>query len=466
MKNKIIKKYLAVSLIALTIISTIELSLLLISYLKFKKFYRPNILFITIDALRADHLSCYGYERNTSPNINRLAKEGTVFLNCISTGPGTVYSFPGFLTGRYLTIGKDYVFLDNILDKKFTTLSEYLKKAGYYTAAFVFNAHLMIGKGFEQGFDYYHNHWNRGDAEEITTTVLNFLNSYRGNKPFFVWVHYLDIHTPYAFRQESFKTFENDKLYGKNDRLLSLCPDTYTNPFTSRGYIPRIAFHNDKYNLNYYIALYDGNILYTDLHVGKLLENIKDDTMVILTADHGEFLGEHNYYFVHEESIYNEALHIPLIIKDNRFFKSGERISTIVSSVDTVPTILSRVNPIWYFFNKNKFNGVDLRKIANRDLKRKYIYSYFPGAYSIRDINKNIKYILNEDGKEELYFLPDEYTNHIKDTSLDASSIKTELREALKAWLRHYPIRADINSKKMLLDKDAKELLRSLGYLQ
>lgn len=465
MKNKIIKKYITVSLILLTIISTIGISLFLISYLKFKKIYRPNILLITVDALRADHLSCYGYQRNTSPNIDRLAKEGTVFLNCFSTGPGTVYSFAGFLTGRYLSIRGGYVFLDNILDKKFTTLSEYLKKAGYYTAAFVVNGHLMIGKGFEQGFDYYRNHWNRG-AEEITTRVLDFLNNYRSNKPFFVWVHYFDTHVPYAFRQESFKSFENDKLYKENNKVLNLSLSPYTNPYTSRGYIPRAAFHKNKYNLNYYIALYDGEMLYTDLYLGKLLENIKDNTMIILTADHGESLGEHNYYFTHEENIYDEVLHIPLIIKDNRFFKGGERISTIVSSVDVVPTILSRVNPIRYFFNKNKFNGIDLRKIANRDSKRKYVYSYFPWAHSIRDINKNIKYILNKNGKEELYFLPDEYSNHIKDTSLDVPSIKTELKKALKIWLKQYPIRADINSKKMVLDKHAKGLLRSIGYLQ
>jgi arylsulfatase A-like enzyme len=466
MKRKIIKRYVAVNQISVIVISMIGLGLLLTYHLKAKKIYRPNILLITVDALRADHLSCYGYERNTSPNIDRLAKEGTVFLNCFSTGPGTVYSFAGLLTGRYLAIGKGYVFLDNILDMKFCTLSEYLKQNGYYTAAFVLNGNLMIGKGFEQGFDYYRDHWDRNNAEEMTEAVLNFLNNYRNKEPFFVWVHYIGVHAPYAFREESFKTFEKDKLYREKDRLLSLCPDIETSPYTSAGHIPRAAFHENRFNLNYYVACYDGNILYADLYLGKLLENTKGNTMIILTADHGESLGEHDYYFSHEENIYDEPLHIPLIIKDNRFFKGGQRISTIASSVDIVPTILSRINPIWYFFNKNKFNGVDLREIPKGDLKRKYIYSYFPWAYSIRDINKNIKYILKKDGEEELYFLPDEYNNHIKGNSLRENSIKTELREALESWFRYYPVRADINAKKKLLDKDTKELLRSLGYLQ
>ena len=466
MKNEIIKKYLTVRLVVLIIISIVGLSLLLISYLKFKKDCRPTIVLITVDALRADHLSCYGYTRDTSANIDRLAQEGTVFLNCISTGSGTVYSFAGLLTGRHLSIGEDYISLDNILDKKFITLAGYLKKNGYCTAAFVVNGQLVVGKGFERGFDYYQDHWDRGDAEGITKTVLNFLSGYTGNKPLFVWVHYLDAHIPYAFRPESFKIFEKDKLYGNNDRLLSVHPGIYTNPFTSQGYIPRVTFHKNRYNLNYYVACYDGGIQYADLHLGKLLKHLKDNTMIILTADHGESLGEHNRYFCHGENLYNEVLHTPLIIKDNRFFKNRGRISPAVSSVDIVPTILSRVNPVWYFFNKNKFNGVDLRKVATGDSKRKYVYSYFPWACSVREINKNIEYILNKNGKEELYFLPDEYTNHIQDASLDALSIKAELREALKIWRKHYPIRADMHSKKIILNKDTKESLRSLGYLQ
>lgn len=464
--NKVIKKYGAIGLTALTIILTITAVFVLIPYLKSKIIYRPNILFITVDALRAGHLSCYGYKRNTSPNIDRLASEGMAFLNCISTGPATVYSFPGLLTGKYLSIGEGHVFLDNILDKKFTTLPEYLKREGYYTAAFVFNAHLRVGKGFEQGFNYYRNNWNKGDAEEITSAVLKFLNNYRGSKPFFVWVHYFDLHTPYAFREESFKTFKYDKLYGENDRILGLSPDIYSNYFTSKGYIPRTAFHAGRYNLNYYIACYDGGIQYTDFYLGELFKNIKNDTMVILTADHGESLGEYNQYFSHGEGIYDELLHVPLVIKDNRFFKGGKRVSITVSSVDVVPTVLCRINPVWYFLNKNKFNGADLIKIAKGDLKIKYIYSYFPWAYSIRDINKNIKYVIYTNGREELYFLSGECLKNKKDDFLKPSSAKAEIRKALKIWLRRYPIRADINSKKILLDKGSKEWLKSLGYLQ
>lgn len=443
------------------------LAIILFGYFfRLQRALRPNVLLITVDALRADHLGCYGYQRNTSPNIDKLAKEGTFFLNCFATGPGTVYSFPGILTGRYLGVNNGYVLLDNILDKKFNTLAEYLKDAGYYTAAFLHNPHLKINKGFEQGFDYFRNEGK--NAQEMTASVSGFLNQYQGNKPFFIWIHYLDTHTPYTPSEEYFKIFENDRLYKESDKILELYSGDSHNPFTSQGYIPIITFRENKYSLNYYIACYDAEIRYTDFYIGKLLRNIKDNTLIILTADHGEAFGEHNRYFVHEEAIYDELLHIPLIIKDNRYFKGSKRLSTIVSSIDIVPTILSRINPIFYFFNKNKFNGIDLKTmVAGKRIKRRYTYAYFPWGWSIRDVKRNIKYILNKNGKEELYFLPDESANRINDDSPKTNYIKKDMRKDLKDWLKKgYPIQADINSKKIYLDKQAKELLRSLGYLQ
>lgn len=427
----------------------------------------PNIIFITVDALRADHLGCYGYQRNTSPNIDKLAREGTVFNKCFATSSATVYSFPGILTGRYLAVKKsDYALYSNNLDNKFDTLAEYLKKADYHTAAFVKNAHLRIKQGFEQGFDSYES--VGGDAQSITVRVLDFLKKYQDNKPFFIWVHYLDLHTPYASLPEYFKQFENDKLYNENDKILKLNSRGNSYPYESLGKIPKAAFQENKYNLNYYIACYDAGILYTDFYIGKLLKNIKDNTMVILTADHGESLGEHNRYFSHGENIFDELLHVPLIIKDNRYFKAGKKISTVASSVDIVPTILSRINPIWYFFNKNKFNGIDLLGMLDgKNTRRRYIYSYLPWAWSIRDVRKNSKYILYKSGKEGLYFLPDEITNHVKYNSARIVKIREELKKNLKKWIAQgYPIASDVNSKKASLDLETRELLRNLGYLQ
>lgn len=433
--------------IAMVIISAIINLLVLF---KKQSSSRPNVILITVDALRADHLGCYGYPRDTSPNIDRLAKEGVTFLNCFSASCGTAYSLPALLTGRYLEVGKDYVFYDNILDKQFTTLAEYLKNSGYYTVAFVNNGHLKINKGFEHGFDYYRYKWdNKNAAEEMTASALNFLNYYRGNKPIFLWIHYLDVHVPYLAPKEYIRAPENAKLYKKNDEKIRLSPETTRNPYTSRGYIPRIAFHKDQQSLNYYVACYDTGILHTDFYLGKLLKDVDKNNIIILTADHGEFLGEHNYYFVHEEAIYDEALHVPLIIKDNRDFKGGRRIALAVSLVDIVPTVLSKIKPAWYFLNKDRFDGRDLKGILKgADIKRGYIYSYWPWAWSIRDSRQDVKYILNKDRQDELYLLPDEYNNLINDTSLELISIKKKLHNALVSWLKRHPIPSDVNSKK------------------
>jgi arylsulfatase A-like enzyme len=435
-----------------------------------KNIEHPNIIFITIDALRADHLGCYGYPRNTSPNIDALAREGVMFTRCFATGSATVYSFPSILTGRYLAVKKrDYARYNNILDDKFDTLAEYLKQAGYYTAAFINNTNLRINQGFEQGFDCYEN--IHDNAQEITAKTMDFLNNHQGEKPIFVWIHYLDPHIPYAPSPAYFKEFENDELYKENDRILSpnlMDKVDYESIYSSGGYIPLAAFQENKYNLNYYIASYDVEIRQTDFYMGKLLENIKDNTIVVLSADHGELLGEHNEYFCHGDNIYDELLHVPLIIKDSRYFKGGKKILTVVSSVDIVPTILKMIDPFWYFFNKNRFNGIDLLGILEgKNIKRKYIYSYFPYAWSIRGVKENIKYILNDTGCDELYFFPDEGTNYVKDNSPQIVKIRKELRMQLRKWFkRGYPIPADINSKKASLDQVTKDLLKNLGYLK
>lgn len=431
----------------------------------------PNIVLITVDALRADHLSCYGYKRKTSPNIDSLASQGTIFTNCYATSSTTIHASLGLFTGKYLATDKlEPSLWDNILDAKFMTLAEYLKSFGYSTMALIGgNKNYAKGKGFEQGFDYFCN--TGRDAEKLTKKVLEVLKGHRKSKPFFIWVHYLETHTPYLERQEYFKQFESDALYKENDKILSLRPEgAFINKladeeYTSHGYIPAAAFQNGRYSLNYYIACYDAQILYADFYIGKLLKKLNDNTLIILTADHGEALGEHNIYFAHGENIYDEVLHVPLIIKDNRYFKM-RKDSNIVSTVDIVPTILSRIKPSWYSLNKSRFNGIDLEFIRKRfDFERKYIYSYFPLARSIRDVKKKLKYILGLNGVERLFILPDENNNLIR-SDLVKSSVKDRLKRDLRAWLKNYPILSDINFRRKYLDKDVRDNLKSLGYLQ
>jgi membrane-anchored protein YejM (alkaline phosphatase superfamily) len=169
--------------------------------------------------------------------------------------------------------------------------------------------------------------------------------------------------------------------------------------------------------------------------------------MVIISADHGENLGEDDQY--RHSFISEQTLHIPLIIKDNRYFKGGKNIFTAVSSVDIVPTVLNTVNRINYFFTKRMFQGINLSGLLKNDEgKRKYIYSYKPPLAIIRDVNKNL-------------VLP----------SLDYEGYKRAdqpayLKQELIKWLKENPTPASLSPRRPDLDKDSLEALRNLGYMQ
>lgn len=132
MKNKFIKQYVTIGLIALAIISTDGLSLLLTSYLKSRKIYRPNILFITVDSLRVDHLSCYGYKRNTSPNIDKLSRKGVMFTQAISASSSTISSMPSIMTSAYPDVHGIWEF-GNLLDPRIISLEGMLKENNFFT---------------------------------------------------------------------------------------------------------------------------------------------------------------------------------------------------------------------------------------------------------------------------------------------------------------------------------------------
>jgi len=440
-----------------------------------RNIFSPDVILITIDALRPDHLGCYGYERNTSPNIDSLAKEGVFFLNCFSPGSSTISAMPSFLSGKYLNIyDKEAVFntgLKNILDERFTLLAEYLRQWGYHAEAFVTNGHLGPGSGFDQGFSRYCFDFKVADSKGLTSEVLRFLGDYRQRKPLFIWVHYMDAHIPFRHLDYYADDFESDEASKKKDKILQIAPEgsLYKNKnlYSSQGCIPKAGYIKGRASLNYYIGRYDAEIRYIDNQLPGLIKHLRKNSIIILSADHGESLGEHNIYFAHGENIYDEVLRVPLIIKDSGLFKGGIRIDAAASSVDIVPTILSRVNPVWYFFNKNKFDGIDLKAVMlKKKTKRKYIYSFYPWAFSIRDVSSDFKYIFNKNGREELYSLPDEDNNLIAIDFWKTDLIKNELRNKLEGWLKYRPIRCDINVKRMSLSDEERDNLRSLGYIQ
>lgn len=299
-----------------------------------------NVLIILIDALRADHLGCYGYERETSPHIDELSKSSVVFNQAISPSSWTKPSIPSLFTSLYPSrhgvfegSSKDTEghITSDILQDTLITMAEVFRDNGYSTVAFIHNAQLRGFLGFSQGFDLYND--RAGDAEEINTSFLSWLET-RPEVPFFAYLHYLDVHFPYQPPSPYDTIFGNYKsdidFYSKEWKIL-------------RRRINDGEIELADEDLERMISLYDGELRYLDDQLGILLEELKarnlyDNTLLLVTADHGEEFLEHGK-IGHGQSLYNELLHIPLIMKFPADSWRGSRIDRPVELVDLLPTL-------------------------------------------------------------------------------------------------------------------------------
>jgi arylsulfatase A-like enzyme len=301
--------------------------------------HQTSLVLITIDTLRADHLGCYGYSRPTSPRIDRLAREGALFERIFASLPRTTQSIASILTGRYPR-GHGARGLYATLAATNLTLAEILKAEGYATGAVVSNVFLRPGRGFEQGFDHYDNpetRWDGNSAFEITAEALRWLRHREAGAPFFLWVHYLDPHW----------TYEPDPPYGR-----AFDPD-YDGPFTlyddwrARRLTKGQAIFENRLTprqVEHVVALYDGEIARTDAAVGALLDaldRLPQPALVALTSDHGESLGEHEYYFAHGEYLYDPGLRVPLVLRLPGSIPAGLRVDALGQNIDIAPTVLA-----------------------------------------------------------------------------------------------------------------------------
>ncbi len=301
---------------------------------------RPNLLLITIDTLRADRLGCYGYERATSPHIDRLADRGTLFERTYTTLPRTTQSVASILTGRYpKSHGARGLF--STLSTANLTLAEILKSQEYDTAAFVSNLFLRPGQGFEQGFDRYENpeaRWDGDSAGPLSTAAIAWMKGRKAGRPFFLWVHYLDPHWTYRPVPPYDSVFDPD----------------FTEPFTlysdlETGRLTKgqVIFQNrlSPRQVRHVAALYEGEIAQVDAALAGLLEYASrpglQPLLIVLTSDHGESLGEHGYHFAHGEYLYQESLRLPLLVSLPGRVPAGLRVKALAENVDIAPTIVA-----------------------------------------------------------------------------------------------------------------------------
>ncbi len=294
----------------------------------------PNVVLIVVDTLRFDHLGCYGYDVDTSPAIDRFASEAIFFQRAYSTAPWTLPSVASMMTGLYpsaLGIEDKRVMLDTGV----TTLAELFKKSGYRTGGVISHTFVSGKYGFSQGFDSYNEEESDKGHEYVsspgvTKHAIDTLKKTNG-KPFFLFVHYFDPHSNYNMHS-----------------MLNTYPD-YNGPLSSslnaRDIMTMVKCGDETDEDKRYLrALYDSEIRFTDHHIGKLLEELKrrglyENTLVVLTADHGEELAEREDGWVgHTKKITEELIRVPLMIKLPG--KSSPRqIWRPVSLIDLTPTI-------------------------------------------------------------------------------------------------------------------------------
>jgi arylsulfatase A-like enzyme len=301
-----------------------------------------SVLLITIDTLRADHLGLYGYKRATSPNLDAFARGAMVFDRAYTYWPKTRASFIMMMTGRRPSQnGYDHVH-PVLLDFN-ATIASVLQRAGYETAAFVDNANLAGELGYSKGFATYRGMWEEATlkteparARAISDAGVALLRS-RRDKPFFVWLHYVNPHAPYTPPPPFDTRFLDDVAAGGPS--LRVTRDYH-------GGIHHDLAVSGHANLGYYVAQYDGEIGAVDEELGRVLSALRDsgrarDTLVVVASDHGESLGEHDYYFDHGQDLFEPCLRIPLVVAMPGA-KPG-RSDSLASTLDLLPTILDAV---------------------------------------------------------------------------------------------------------------------------
>jgi len=288
-----------------------------------------HVILISCDTLRADRLGMYGYPRGTSPNLDTFASEGVVFDEAYATAPMTLPSISSMLTGRLpFEIGVDH---DNHrhMSMGVRTLPELLRdEAGVTTGAVVSNWLLRRPDGIDQDFGVWQGfadyddrmgdtvdnrggHWER-QAPGTTDAAIEWLEAHRADESTFLWVHYQDPHGPYTAPAEFRAAFAPEQFV---EPPLELGADRW-----GLGQVPAYQVLGTEQRPEVYRARYDAEVAFFDRELGRLFAWLRangryDEALIVFTSDHGESLGEHDYWFSHGENVFRELVRVPLVIR-------------------------------------------------------------------------------------------------------------------------------------------------------
>ena len=385
-----------------------------------------NVIIVLMDAAGAKHFTTYGYQRETTPNIAKIFGEGVQFDKAYCQAVYTLASTTSMMTGldpfRHQLYDRQNKLPDHI-----ETLSERFAKRGYTTATFVANGNVSPNFGNTQGFQVIREVHNEpgytGWGSDITNKFTEWLQTLDRDKNFFVYLHYREPHGPFN-PPENFKHQFTDPNYNR----FREASDEMRRKLQTGEVTPIQA------DYDFVTAAYDENLRYGDYEVGRLMQKLKDmklydDTIVIVTADHGEAFWEHGFQG-HNSQLYEESVHIPLIIKfTSKSDFHGKHIKTPVRTIDLYPSLADLL--------KLPNDGMDvdgasfLPYLISEKSEQVPIFSQALAQQAYSYTEGNFKYILQRlTGQEELYDLkndPQEKNNLISTLPIEAAYLRTRL---------------------------------------
>lgn len=437
-----------------------------------------SVLLITIDTLRADHVGAYTPDTSRTPRLDELARGGTVFENAVAPMPLTRPSLFSILTSRY---PREHGVLNNAisLPESAVTLAEIFRDHGYRTAAFVSVVLLDEESGAAQGFEEFrYPADSRQQLGETTVSeALSWISGLDPGEPFFLWIHLFDPHLPYA-PPPPFGRDLDPQLAASLPEVN--WPQFYAVAESNDGDIPQAVF-------DHALALYRGEVEYTDHCVGRLLDGLeaqgrREGTIIAFTADHGEGF-ENGVYFEHADSLYDGAVRIPLIVTHPPVFRPRSRVSAQVSNLDIAPSLLMatgiEVPRTWsgrplqeaesfgdrYVMIQHPFYQPSLaryrpkRRSAIRSVAGHPLVDILVEKQRIGIVGTEWK-LVRSGGASELYLRA---TGESADVAGENDEIRRQLEAVLARELEEHPLNLIDTDQ---INEELLSTLRALGYMQ
>ena len=428
---------------------------------------RPNVLLVTWDTTRADHLSCYGYEKETSPKLDRLAADGMLYERCYAVTSWTLPAHASLFTGKFPSAhGAQYdpdgplkltqgiqgnpawsAYSARPLSDKEITLAQVLKENGYATGAVIAGPWMKRVFGLDVGFDEYDDQnfvmlqgseLNGRPAEDVTRAAIDFVDRHE-DEPFFLFLNYYDPHGPLTPRPAFLKRFW-------------------------KGPPPQ------QMTAEFQLAQYDAEIAYTDHHFGRLIDSLKErglyeDTWILVTADHGELFGE-NGMVGHGNSLTQPEIHIPLIVKEPGPNRPRGTDDALVQQVDVMPHLLGKLGlPL-----PPNMQGVPLGDRGHPIFAEVYPLTFMGQNRNARQqgdwramFKGDKKYLWSSHGNHELYDLTADPTEG-RNVIAEHPEIASQLAVAIEKYLDALPAPGELGDVETM-DHETLELLKGFGYI-